>query len=137
MSMSYHIGQKCVKPKGGTHPQKLCRMYASKAGKTYDSKTFNLPDATATFFIITSSNFVVRTCHICRSDLLPELNKGDSSWMQLASRQQSASSFGNNFTGLHVCPPENGPGNSKCMKGTPFEICLFFVEQLSEGSPNT
>ena len=35
-------------------------------------------------------------------------------------------------------PPDNRPGNSKCMKGTGFEICLFFfVEQLSGDSLRT
>ena len=39
-----------------------------------------------------------------------------------------------------VGPPDNRPGNSKCMKGTRFEICLFFCRatfwRLPEDLPN-
>ena len=126
---------KMYETKGGTPPQKLWRNYENKVGKTSDAKAPSLGRGCGLFLL----NF---------SNLLSELmvNKGDGrSWLHGNTRLQRTENVSDMacifwyFLSTPVMPlpstahegppsPENGPRKSKCMKGTPSEMCLFFGE---------
>ena len=113
MRMSYHIDPKCMKPMGGIPPENYEECMIAKI-----AKHLHIHRYMKIYIYIHKYRIMI-------------LGTGKNTALNPPSQKLVRSSVG---------PPDNRPGNSKCMKGTRFEICLFFCRatfwRLPEDLPN-